>query len=221
MFRTTPALLWILAAQCFAACGAGQAKTTDGTQDVADAEKAAPADAKTAEDYGRMRMELAASEGYDAYAIQIGERLRIDQAMKRWKSGDVVSTLKELIGVLDFYPTSIEAHRRLADMFEIVMGQAKDPEARAAASNSEKYYRAIADGLVQSILDSGDGKTPESAYQVINISEEYMVLLYLGLKRTGQALVQKDGKTFDRLEVQDAQGAISEIHFDVSLFFRR
>ena len=60
--------------------------------------------------------------------------------------------------------------------------------------------RAIASGLMKSVLTSGDGKTPKSAFVVIAIDEEYEVLGILGLVPGDQSLISLDGSSFDRLE---------------------
>ena len=36
-----------------------------------------------------------------------------------------------------------------------------------------QFHRFIADGLLRSIMSQGDGKTQETAYRVIDVSEEY------------------------------------------------
>src|SRR4051812_21323661 len=44
-----------------------------------------------------------------------------------------------------------------------------------------EFHRFVADGLLRSITSSGDGKTAETAYHVIDISEEYAVFRSLGV----------------------------------------
>jgi hypothetical protein len=56
-------------------------------------------------------------------------------------------------------------------------------------------------GLVDSILSSGDGKTPETAYHVISVDEEYAVLNTLGFKVVKQSLMESKGHSYDKMEV--------------------
>ena len=49
-----------------------------------------------------------------------------------------------------------------------------------------QFHRFIADGLLQSITSQGDGKTPETAYVVIDVSEEYALFRSMNLSATGQ-----------------------------------
>jgi hypothetical protein len=63
-----------------------------------------------------------------------------------------------------------------------------------------KFHRTVFDGLIQSILKSGDGKTTATAYVVIATEEEYVVLGELGIRRTRQALMEEKGQKFDRMD---------------------
>jgi len=65
-------------------------------------------------------------------------------------------------------------------------------------------HRKILNALLDSIQRSGDGKSPETAWFVVTISEEYIFLATrLSLQRTQQGLVRKDGHVYDELEVLD------------------
>ena len=84
--------------------------------------------------------------------------------------------------------------------------------------NSEKaeLHKFIADGLLNSIKSSGDGKTTKTAYEVISINEEYGVVRSLGLRPIKQALVQDKGHSYDALTVIDPQtNQESIIYFNV------
>jgi hypothetical protein len=66
------------------------------------------------------------------------------------------------------------------------------------------FHRKLLIALLDSIQNSGDGKTPETAWFVVTIPEEYIFLdLRLKLHRTQQALVRKDGHAYDKLTVLD------------------
>lgn len=51
------------------------------------------------------------------------------------------------------------------------------------------------------ILNTGDGKTAETAYKVYSISEEYELLKHLNLKPHMQLLAIIDGHLYDILQV--------------------
>jgi hypothetical protein len=70
--------------------------------------------------------------------------------------------------------------------------------------------------LLRSIYESGDGRTPESAYQVIAEREEYSLLNAMGLAPIRQELVSRDGHSFDARDVIDnATGETRTIYFNI------
>jgi hypothetical protein len=84
-----------------------------------------------------------------------------------------------------------------------------------------KFHRKVFLGLVQSILKSGDGKTPATAYVVISTPEEYVALGVLGIETTGQALVPGEkGQKFDRMEGVTGKKERVTVFFNVTRQFR-
>lgn len=72
--------------------------------------------------------------------------------------------------------------------------------------------------LIDSIMDSGDGATPESALQVITPREEYVILNVLRLETKQQKLQQIDDKAYDVFEVLDPQSNQTLVlYFDVTI----
>jgi uncharacterized phage-associated protein len=168
--------------------------------------------------YKKMRYEFASSTNYNAYSIQIIEKVLIDEGMEAWNTGDVVTTVIKFQEAIDICPISIETHRRLADTFEIIIEDSDEEDVKNNFRILEKKHRKIADGLVASILKSGTGKSPETAYKVISISEEYMALLYLELSATEQSLIEENGRFYDLITAKDLNGKTHEIYFDITLF---
>lgn len=68
------------------------------------------------------------------------------------------------------------------------------------------HHSWIAFGLIESILTSGDGQSTESAFVVIDISEEYSVFRVLGWERRQQSLLESEGGGYDAWEVYDPDG---------------
>lgn len=66
-----------------------------------------------------------------------------------------------------------------------------------------KHHKYMLDGLIKSILASGDGKAPATAYVVISTEEEYAILDAVGLRRVSQALVKENGHAYDLLVARD------------------
>ena len=74
----------------------------------------------------------------------------------------------------------------------------------------------MASNLLRSIFDSGDGQTPESAYQVIAVREEYSVVNAMGLTLVSQQLVTRADHRFDAVDVTDkTTGEPRTIYFNV------
>ena len=81
-----------------------------------------------------------------------------------------------------------------------------------------EIHGAIAKGIIDAILSSGDGHTPQTAYQVLAIREEYLLLDQLGLKPTGQALIKKNGHAYDRISAVRLSGdAPQDVFFNIDL----
>ena len=84
------------------------------------------------------------------------------------------------------------------------------------------FHRAIFAGLLQSITGSGDGKSKETAWTVINTHEEYVVLGVMGLRVTHQSLQHDDkGHVYDAMEVVDPKTSQSTTYyFNVDIPFK-
>jgi uncharacterized protein DUF4919 len=82
--------------------------------------------------------------------------------------------------------------------------------------NTEKaaHHRRWADGLIESIKASGDGKSPATAWEVISISEEYAVIRSMGVRATGQSLVNVGGHSYDAMKIVDPR-----TNTEMTLFF--
>ncbi|MEA3032139.1 MAG: hypothetical protein QOH86_155 [Sphingomonadales bacterium] len=68
------------------------------------------------------------------------------------------------------------------------------------------------------IMAKGDGRSPETAWKVGSVREEYEIVRALGLTVKSQALVGGK-KPYDVLEVADAGGKVVKLWFDISAFY--
>lgn len=94
-----------------------------------------------------------------------------------------------------------EAERVLArDFFDIatrgILSHAYKLNGEDGKSEFQVY---VANAIVEAVLNSGDGLSPETAYQVLSVREENMILLVLGLQKKRQALVQHEGHLYDQI----------------------
>ena len=158
-------------------------------------------------DYRALRYARAELPGYNPYeALSDPTKGDLIRAMG---SNDLtkVSTLANQIIARDY--TDIDAHAALAAVFQ-----------RRGETQQSAFELAVANGLLASIRESGDGMTPETAYAVIGVAEEYSLLGALGVQVARQSLIQSARGPVDALEVVNpANGERSTVYFDVSRLF--
>jgi len=153
-------------------------------------------------DYTAFRMAYAASPKYEPYGAA---SVLIGQMKKAYTAGDCSAAMAHAKEIFEVNLVQIDAH------FVAALCQRK-------AGNEEEARRAHAMlmGLVKSVLGSGDGKSPETAFVVIGLDEEYSVMAALALTLVRQALVNHGGSAFDRMEVKKRDSdEIVTLYFNV------
>ena len=153
-------------------------------------------------DYQALRYAFTTTPAYDPY---YGGLNALKQAMnKAYRAQDCAAATRNAAEVLAVDYVEIDAH--LVD--DICFRQLGD-------TASAELHRMTALGLLRSILQSGDGKSPDNAYVVIAVAEEYSLLGTLGLKVTKQSLISKDNHAYDRMDVRGAEGTADAVFFNV------
>ena len=150
-------------------------------------------------DFGALRRAYAQTVNYRPDDPAMGALRR--EMDRDFDSGDRAKAMQIAKRVLALDYVDIDAHR--------ILDRSDAPCA--------DFHRTIADRLTQSIFDSGDGKSPATAYSVISIDEEYAVLDRLALQAAAQSLVERNGHHYDVLLVLRYQGKPFEIYFNVDL----
>lgn len=84
---------------------------------------------------------------------------------------------------------------------------------------AEDHFR-WSDGLMDSVMASGNGKSPKTAYKVISISEEYDVISILGLSLKRQSLISSNPMC-DLLVTIDEHGNEVSLYFNPAAHFAR
>ena len=115
----------------------------------------------------------------------------------------IISLAKQILSI-DY--TNMMAHKILSQTYDMMED----------ADNSQKYD-AIGMGLLKSIIQNGDGKSCETAWPVIQVSEEYFILEMLGVEVKQQSIISGKGLC-DRMDVTD-EGVPVTYYFDVSKIF--
>lgn len=102
-------------------------------------------------------------------------------------------------------------------MHALHAAQTKKPAFIDAAAHQKHL-----DGITGSILNSGNGKTPQTAYHVIDIQEEYMLMKeILKIQGKKRPTLQQDGHVFDVFDYTAADGSAATVYFNVDMIFAR
>lgn len=154
-------------------------------------------------DYHTLRMAYARSPEYAPYVHDLEGVERLRDALQ---CGDHEAALAAVGRLLAFNYLDIEAHMA-ADYIYTVQEDAE----RSA------FHRMFARGLIDAIYHTGDGRSPETAFIVLSVTEEYLLLRLLGLTPGGQRLVVQDGHELDVFDVRDPNGHEQQVYFNIDL----
>ncbi len=162
--------------------------------------------AARAEAHRKLRLEYAASPAYNPYASETGE--------SRKRASELLEEKKDFAGAIAEAAKGLEH-----DRFNIQLLMTKAAAHRAAgdiAQADETRQRWMA--LMDSILESGDGRSFETAFQVISVDEEYAVLGIFRLEMENQRLIEHEGHQYDVLEARSPKsGNTLTIYFNIDL----
>lgn len=167
-------------------------------------EKARNGDTDT--NYTALRLSYAQSDGYDPYSTRT--RPLFEDTWQALNAKDCASAIAKSNELLRIDFTRIVIHALRSDCFD----QLGD------AANASREL-AIGRGLAASLLSSGDGKSPSSAYVVVTLNEEGFVLRELGVRQEQQSLVNDSGHEYDLISGTDKGGNKTSIYFEVSNLF--
>jgi hypothetical protein len=137
-------------------------------------------------DFSELRFAFTKTRSYDPYGNKI-DKLE-DKMRIAANKGDFEECLGSARKIIDREFTNVRAHFYAA----ISCDSTNMPHAA-------EFHRWIWTKLLHSILSSGDGKSPQTAYVVISIAEEYRVLQARGLQLLQQALIEDSIGAFDAL----------------------
>jgi len=155
-------------------------------------------------DFQALRFAYSESPQYSPYDRTVRE-LR-DSAFVALEAGEPQKALQFSKVILETNYVYPSAH--LASMLAYeVLGDS----ARAA------YHQYVAWGLVESIAQSGSGRSTDEALVVIAVDEEFAYLASRGLQRMSQSLLKVGGVPYDHLVVKPADADTSfSLYFDIS-----
>lgn len=143
----------------------------------------------TSVDFKELRMAYADSSGYSPYGGDSEARKAMNAAIRasQWDEA-----LKQSEKVLAQNYLDINAH--------YVALVAND---KKGIADKADFHRFVVKGLLDSIRNSGDGRSAEKAFVVISVDEEYALLSFMGLRPTEQSLINTGGHSYDKLTAVD------------------
>lgn len=155
-------------------------------------------------DFGRLRLSWVDSPEYKKAKDTTREEQGMAAALGQKNYADA---LKDAEAVLAQEYVNMDAH-----FVAYVANKELGAQDKAA------FERAVFRGLVDSIMKSGDGKSAEKAWVVINVHEEYVILRVLGYRPGEQSLMNKDGHAFDVMKVKNVDdGTEATFYFNVDI----
>jgi hypothetical protein len=163
-------------------------------------------DGDTTIDYKALRMSYTETKDYSSYGTDPELRSKLFKANADKKYSDAIS-IADIILKTNY--VDINAH------FVAYIAHRESGDAKKS-----KFHKAVFDGLVNSILNGADGKSAKTAFTVICVPEEYVVINFLGYKRGSQALVVEDGHRFDILTVTDDANTTHKLYFNIDIVWK-
>ena len=158
-------------------------------------------------DFSVLRAAYPYTDQWDPFGNKTAALL--DQAAAASKGKDCATALAKLEEVLKLDFTIDAAHALRSDCL-----------ADAGNGPASKIESDIADGLIRSLMNSGDGNTEGTAYVVMTEREEMDVLAnrHLVLKVRQTEVRGSDGRFFDEIQGTSAKSgeAVKTVYFDVS-----
>ncbi len=155
-------------------------------------------------DYTAMRQAYAMIPEYDPYGEKTNALMRDGQAA--YVAKDCKTALEKFKAAIALDFIISDAHALAADCLE-----------QAGDKDGEKREETIAQGLFNSIIISGDGEKPDTAFRIVALQEEGVILAVAGVNGTGRELLTTDGGPVDKINVTDVStGKKGAVFFNIS-----
>lgn len=158
-------------------------------------------------DFKELRLLYTKTKDYNPYDEDFDVRDSISNALRNNEYEKAIGLANS---ILDKNYVDINAHLDMRRAYKEMKDEGKDD-----------FHRFIIGGLVDSILDSGNGMSPETAFHVINLREEYIILAVLRLElqeERQERRIESDGHRYDRMDVKDKEsGKAVVLYFNVDI----
>ena len=145
---------------------------------------------------------------YDPYKMAKIDALREAFEKDTPNKEDWEKAANEIDKELGAEPTKIRFHLYKHIIYSNLYGQ--DSEKAVDAHNQVVM-------LLSAVTSTGDGSSKESAYHVINVSDEYGIMEIFGFSPTMQSLVEDKGQSYDVMELKENKYGLESMYFNITV----
>ncbi|MFT3980163.1 MAG: DUF4919 domain-containing protein [Ferruginibacter sp.] len=155
-------------------------------------------------DYRNFRESFLNSEQFKVASKRSGEKDSLKKymytLMAKKNYTEIIHVTKQILSI-DY--TTMIAHKILRQTYNII----------GDTANASKY-KTIQFGLLNSIVQNGDGRTCATAWPVIKVEEEYFILQMIGATLQNQS-IDDEGGICDKMQVRTEEGESKTYYFDI------
>lgn len=160
-------------------------------------------------DFTELRMLSTKLPSYNPYETMIELQDKENEMWKAYQEGKYEEAIRIGNSILEINYLRSITHFIFSRIYE-----------KQGDTQGQKFHETVFVNLLRSVIESGDGKSPETAMIVIDIEEEYNVLSVLGFEGESQTLVENDGKRFDLIRAKNPEtGETRDFYFNIDLFY--
>ena len=145
---------------------------------------------------------------YDPYKMAKIDALREAFEKDTPSKEDWEKAALEIDKELETDPTNIRFHLYKHIIYSNLYG----PEAK---KTSDAHNQVVM--LLSAVTSTGDGSSKESAYHVINVSDEYGIMEIFGFSPTMQSLVEDKGQSYDVMELKENKYGLKSMYFNITV----
>ena len=143
-------------------------------------------------DYTAMRQAYAMIAEYDPFGEKTIALMRDGQAA--YVAKDCKKALEKFNAAIALNFTLSDAHALSADCLQ-----------QAGDKAGEAREEGIAQGLFNSLLSSGDGESPSTAFRIVTMHEETVILAVAGVNGTKKTVITTDQGPVEKIDITDQQ----------------
>ncbi|MBP5797728.1 MAG: DUF4919 domain-containing protein [Bacteroidales bacterium] len=150
----------------------------------------------------------ATRSDYDPY-----KRAKIDALREAFEKDtpskeDWEKAAKEIDKELETDPTNIRFHWYKQIIYSNLYG----PDSEKTA---DAYNQVVM--LLSAVTSTGDGRSKETAFHVINVADEYGIMDICGLSPTMQSLVKDKGQSYDVMDLKENEYGLKSMYFNITV----